>query len=314
MRHRTLGTACAAALLCLATAPAWAQPAEIPIQGTLTDSDSVPLTGTHTVVFSLYASQSGGEALFGETHSVTVDQGAFTAYLGSIDSLDLGLFDGTKLFVGIKVGSDDEMTPRLPFGSVPYAAYAKETAAVPAGAVMHFNLEQCPPGWSELTAARGRVVLGLPAEGELLGTVQGALGNLGTRSITQVPRHRHGVGTLAGTAGSAGSQHYHRIEQFTISGGSHSHTISLGHGDGTSYRPHWAGTNITNRNYTATGGSHSHTVPAHDTTTSTGATLAQRGAHSHSVTLSGNTADNTGGVDSVDVTMPYIQLLICEKT
>lgn len=32
---------------------------------------------------------------------------------------------------------------------------------VPAGAIMVFNLQACPPGWSEVVEARGRVIAGL---------------------------------------------------------------------------------------------------------------------------------------------------------
>jgi hypothetical protein len=43
---------------------------------------------------------------------------------------------------------------------------------VPSGAVTYFNLETCPVGWSELTDAQGRAIVGLTEAGTLLATVK----------------------------------------------------------------------------------------------------------------------------------------------
>lgn len=61
---------------------------------------------------------------------------------------------------------------------------------VPAGAVMFFDLASCPSGWTELTGARGRYLVGLPSGGLLAGTAGTALSNQENRS-TGV--HGHGV-------------------------------------------------------------------------------------------------------------------------
>jgi hypothetical protein len=61
---------------------------------------------------------------------------------------------------------------------------------VPAGAVMFFNLNACPSGWTELTAARGRYVVGLNAGGSLANTVGSALNNVENRPVGQ---HGHVV-------------------------------------------------------------------------------------------------------------------------
>jgi len=47
--------------------------------------------------------------------------------------------------------------------------------AIPSGAVIFFNLASCPQGWRELTSARGRYIVGLPAGGTLGATVGTAL-------------------------------------------------------------------------------------------------------------------------------------------
>ena len=63
-----------------------------------------------------------------------------------------------------------------------------DVGGVPSGAVMFFNLASCPSGWTALSAAQGRYLVGLnPGNG--LGTVVGqALTNLENRPAGQ---HRH---------------------------------------------------------------------------------------------------------------------------
>ena len=63
-------------------------------------------------------------------------------------------------------------------------------AGVPAGFVGFFNLSSCPAGWSELTAAKGRYLVGLPSGGTLAGTKGTALSNLEDRPVGQ---HNHTI-------------------------------------------------------------------------------------------------------------------------
>jgi hypothetical protein len=106
---------------------AWAQaPAYIPIQGFLTDSEGAPIDGDTTFTISLYVNDMDGEPVFIEEQVVLIEDGFFTLYLGQIETLDMSLFSSSApKYLGIKVGTEDEMTPRLPLGSVPYAAYAE---------------------------------------------------------------------------------------------------------------------------------------------------------------------------------------------
>ena len=64
------------------------------------------------------------------------------------------------------------------------------TFNLPTGMVAPFNLVSCPSGWSELTAARGRYVVGLPSGGTLAATQGTALTNTENRAVGQ---HNHGV-------------------------------------------------------------------------------------------------------------------------
>jgi len=92
-------------------------------QGRLSDpSTGEPVEdGDYTMSFSLYASQTGGAPLWTEEKSVSVQGGLFSTALGDTTALDLGLFNGRALWLGIAVEGDPEATPRQPVLPVAYA-------------------------------------------------------------------------------------------------------------------------------------------------------------------------------------------------
>ena len=116
----------------LAPAPAAGVMSPVPslvnFQGSLTDSQSTPLTGTHNVTFSIYTMETGGAAIWQETQSVNVQNGLFSVLLGSTTPLTADMFAGPMRWLGIKVGGDPEMAPRLRVASVPYAFKADMAA------------------------------------------------------------------------------------------------------------------------------------------------------------------------------------------
>jgi hypothetical protein len=63
-------------------------------------------------------------------------------------------------------------------------------ASVPPGAVLFFNLEACPAGWTEFLAAQGRYLVGLPPHGTAGAAVGTALADREDRPVGQ---HSHGV-------------------------------------------------------------------------------------------------------------------------
>ncbi len=99
----------------------------IPIQGRLTDSHGVPLNGTYNIKFSLYESSSGGTAVCSDTDPVHVTDGLFTAYIDFCHNNDIV---GKQLYLGIKVGSDPEMSPRRAIFAVPYARSLRPGAII----------------------------------------------------------------------------------------------------------------------------------------------------------------------------------------
>jgi putative metal-binding protein len=112
-----LGAAC---VWLVATSSPAQVPPHITYQGRLTASSGQPVNGTIALTFRLYDVPSGGAPLWEETHgSVSAADGLFTVILGSITPLGLA-FD-VPYFLGVKAGTDTEMTPRQPLGSVGYA-------------------------------------------------------------------------------------------------------------------------------------------------------------------------------------------------
>src|SRR5262249_43197042 len=115
-----LGVAALGLLLALPEASA-AVPQTITHQGRLYDAMGVPVTGTIDVSFTVYADEGGTNALWQEKHTITFEEGYFSAALGDITPFDAKVFDGSVRYLGVKVGDDQEMTPRAAVRSVPYA-------------------------------------------------------------------------------------------------------------------------------------------------------------------------------------------------
>ena len=118
-----------------AGAQAGSAPAYVPVHGYLTDESGVPLDGPVMLTLSLYgrreddASDVAGSAPFHtEQQTVEVSQGEFIAYLGDGAPLDLTEFASKnegEVFLGLQVGTDSELMPRLQFGSAPFSGFAQ---------------------------------------------------------------------------------------------------------------------------------------------------------------------------------------------
>ncbi len=98
----------------------------ISFQGRLTDSNGNPISNQLPVRFSVYSSDTGGTALWTEDRTVSVSNGLFQLNLGEINPLTESYFAAQTRWLGIKVGTDSEMNPRIRITSVAYALDAVE--------------------------------------------------------------------------------------------------------------------------------------------------------------------------------------------
>ncbi len=97
-----------------------------------------PVSGSFSITFTIYSAASGGSILWTETQSVTVTNGVFNVLLGSATSggIPSSVFTGSgERHLGIKVGSDLEMTPKFRLASTPFAVRASEADGVADNAV-----------------------------------------------------------------------------------------------------------------------------------------------------------------------------------
>lgn len=112
-------------LLLPSLASAQTVPGTLPVQGILTDSNDQAVNDNVAITFSIY--DTADQVVHTETLAVDVVNGFFSVDLGAgTTAIDLNIFqEGDAVELGIKVGSNDEMSPRLRFGSVPYAVAAE---------------------------------------------------------------------------------------------------------------------------------------------------------------------------------------------
>jgi len=108
-----------------------AVPQKINYQGYLTNSTGTPVDGTVSMVFTIYDVSTGGTPLWSETRSVEVSGGIYSVNLGEVSALSLP-FD-KPYYLGVKVGADSEMVPRVALTSTPYAIRAGYTDNVELG-------------------------------------------------------------------------------------------------------------------------------------------------------------------------------------
>ena len=102
--------------------PVQAQNSDTPLhwsyQGELKDLNQNPLDGRFQLTFRLYTTLDAPQAIWEESHPNTrVDQGFFNLYLGTLVAFPLEDMRDTSLFLGLTVGTDDELVPRLKVSS-----------------------------------------------------------------------------------------------------------------------------------------------------------------------------------------------------
>jgi len=93
-------------------------PRMINLQGFLVD-DIGPITGEIEATFRIYNASSGGNSLWEETDSVTVNNGLYSVILGQTNPINI-VFDDER-WIGIQITGHPEMYPRYRQTSLPFA-------------------------------------------------------------------------------------------------------------------------------------------------------------------------------------------------
>ncbi len=165
-------------------------PSTLPFQGRLTRQTGANVHGTTKMTFRFFALKSGGAALWTESQaSVSVNQGLFKTELGSVTAFPKGVFDGQTLYLGIQVGSDPEMSPRLALTSQAYAKLA--------GTAKDVTGDIHP---KSVSIGKSRVI---DSAGRWVGSPTGLRGPAGSRGATG-PAGLKGATGATGATGPAG--------------------------------------------------------------------------------------------------------------
>lgn len=207
---RIMSTMIFATLLLSASFAAAGTPATLSYQGSLYDNNNLPITAVKNMTFKLYKSTEGASPISGATNpnafwtedltSVNVTNGRFAVILGNTATLNPDDFNA-DVWLGVKVGSDSEMTPRQKMTSVAFALNADN--GVPVGGIIMWSgtIANIPTGWKLCDGQNGTPnLLGrfvLAADSDTQGRLKIGNKNAGytthTLTLAEMPPHNHDV-------------------------------------------------------------------------------------------------------------------------
>lgn len=100
-------------------------PKTMSYQGFLQDDDGIPINGAVNLRFRPYTTISSGSHVWQEIHNgVQVENGVFNVILGEKTAFNL-TFD-KQYFLGVRVNTDSELSPRHQLTAVPYALVSRD--------------------------------------------------------------------------------------------------------------------------------------------------------------------------------------------
>lgn len=152
------------------------------------DNGGVPLTGTHSFIFTLFTAPTSGTQVWSETHStLTVTNGIVYADLGLQQPLGPSVLTGAPLYMEITVDTT-VLSPRLALRSAPYAV--RSTVAAQLGALTETDVQRVVTG----TCAAGNAIRTVNADGTVVCQPVGGTGDI-TAVTTPVGSGLQGGGT-----------------------------------------------------------------------------------------------------------------------
>jgi len=116
-------------------------PSKISYQGILTNSTLIPIAdGNYDVEFKIYNSPNDPLELWSETQTLNVQNGVFSTSSGEVNPINMDFRE--NYWLGITVGTEAEMTPRIQMVTVPYSFYSQLSDGLTddaTGAVLSLN-------------------------------------------------------------------------------------------------------------------------------------------------------------------------------
>lgn len=112
-------------------------PQTISYQGLLTDASGNPKPdGNYQFTFYLYETSSGGSSIWNEVKTLSVSKGLFSTSLGDTSPFGSSVLFDKPYWLGIKVGTEPELTPRVAMNSSGYSLTSDLALNVVDGAVV----------------------------------------------------------------------------------------------------------------------------------------------------------------------------------
>jgi hypothetical protein len=171
----TLFVFCAIILFGAGIAKSAAVPQAINYQAVLLDSDGDPITTPVDIVFTIYDAESGGNILWQETkYGVDPDDnGQFSLILGKTAAITDSVLTGEGRWLGIKVGTDAEITPRTELVSSAYSFRVSTVDRAKAGTIkgaltIEESLDRAADASLVLVGAMADTIQLSPADGIIL--------------------------------------------------------------------------------------------------------------------------------------------------
>jgi hypothetical protein len=162
-----------------------AAPTAVNFQGRLTNAGgtSVP-DASYSVVFTIYDAASGGISKWTETQSVTTSGGLFAVLLGTVSPVSDTVFNSATRYLGVKVGTDPELTPRTRLVSVPFSERVSTVDGSTGGSISgNINLDVSTATTGNILKGGGPFLHNFGTENLFVGSYAGNLTMSGTQNV-----------------------------------------------------------------------------------------------------------------------------------
>ncbi len=265
-------------------------PTTMNYQGLLTDGGGSPVAdSSYSVVFTIYDAAAVGNSKWTETQNVTTTSGLFAVLLGSVNPVMDTVFNGTTRYLGIKIETDAEISPRTALVTVPYAFRVATVDGATGGNIGG----KLAIGWGHDNSGSYAFVAGSSNISSNTGTtVSGGQANDATGSASTIGGGRENIASSNNTVVSGGADNVASGHTSAVGGGRQNHALGqysvIAGGGG----PANSDSNIISGDYSTIGGGQDHRIAGFYATISGG---DENSADGHYSTIPGGGNNVTAG-------------------